>query len=173
MADDFVRQYPAGVVPIHRPKSLEENLRDDAVEWEARKRADPKLVSAAYDDINDAMTEQHQAAPTDIPDAAERERIVREEREFLEAFRRGLCDRLVQVQMTCTRCVPDGAGEGWRIHVRDSAGRPFDVLVSYEEAIRQGQKRGRKMGDALMTIVVTKVLAARRRYFERMGVELS
>lgn len=173
MSDDFVRQFPAGVVPVHRPKSLEENLRQDDLEFEARKRADPKLVPALYDDINDAMTEQHQAAPTDIPDAHERERIVREEREFLAAFERGLAERLVQVQMAVTRCVQDGTGEGWRIHVRDSAGRPFDVALSYDEAIKQGQKRGRKMGDALMTIVVTKLLAARRRYFERMGVELS
>jgi hypothetical protein len=168
MADDFVRQYPAGVVPMHRPKSLEENLRDEAIEWEARKRADPKLVSAAYDDINDAMSVQHQAAPTDTPDASERERIVREERQFLAAFERGLNDHLRQIQMRVTRCIADGEGTGWTVHVKDSENRPFTVRISYDDAIRAGEKHGPMMGVKLMGIVMRRLMGARDHYFARM-----
>lgn len=168
MSDDFVRQFPPGVVPMHRPKSLEENLRDEAVEWEARKRADPKLVSAAYDDINDAMTVQHQAAPTDTPDAAERERIVREERAFLEAFRRGLSDKLRQVDMRVTNVAVDGNGTGWRVAVKDRENRPFDVTITYEDAVLAGQRHGRDMGEHLMKLVMQRLIDARRLYFARM-----
>jgi hypothetical protein len=168
VSDDFVRQFPAGVVPVHTPRSLDEELKSEALEWEARKRADPKLVSAAYDDINDAMTVQHQAAPTDAPDAAERERIVREERQFLEAFSRGLDDVLPSIGMRVVKTIADGHGTGWRVQVKDSAGRPFSVLVSYEEAIAAGSQHGANMGEHLMAMVVAKLTEARDRYFARM-----
>jgi hypothetical protein len=168
VSDDFVRQFPPGVVPIHQPKSLEENLRDEAVEWEARKRADPKLVPAAYDDINDAMTVQHQAAPTDTPDAAERERVVREERAFLVAFERGLNDKLRQIDMRVTRCDVDGEGKGWRVAVKDRENRPFSVTITYEDAVIAGQRYGANMGERLMSQVMTRIIDARRLYFARM-----
>lgn len=167
MADDFVRQFQHGL-PVHTPKSLEENLREEAIEWEERKRREPGLVAAAYDDIQDAMTVQHQAAPTHEPTAAEREQTERDERQFLEAFHRGLSDRLVRYQMAVTRCAKDGEGQGWRVLVRDSAGRPFDVRISYDEAIGAGQKYGAAMGQELMSIVTRRLLGAREAYFRRM-----
>lgn len=167
MADDFVKQFQSGP-PVHTPKSLEENLREEAIEWEARKRADPKLVDAAWTDINDAMTVQHQAAPTHEPTAAERDQQEKDERQFLEAFERGLSERLVSYQMAVKRCSKDGEGQGWRIFVRDSAGRPFDVRISYDEAIRAGQRYGDRMGQELMSIVTRRLLGAREAYFRRM-----
>lgn len=167
MSDDFVKVF-GDKVPVHQTLSVAEQQKQDAVEFEARKSADPKLVPDVYDMWHDAQTQQHQAAPTGIPDAAERENIIREERAFLKAFERGLADFLRGYQMTVMRAMPDGEGNGWRIHVRDNAGRPFDVHISYEETIAAGEKHGAAMGSDLMKTVARKLIGARSHYLSRM-----
>ena len=52
--------------------------------------------------------------------------------------------------------------------LRDNAGRPFDVHVSYEEAIVAGQLFGADMGKDLMKTVVRKLIGARSHYLSRM-----
>lgn len=167
MSDDLIRRFQHGP-PVHRPKSLEENLRDDDIEWEERKRRDPGIVARAYDDIVDAMTEQHQAATTDIPDAHAREREEREERARLEAFSRGLRDVLPGIGMSLVRCTLDGHGNGWRAAVKDREGRPFAVSITYDAMIAAGQKHGREMGVHLLAETIGELKAMRERYFARM-----
>lgn len=172
MADDFVRQFQNGP-PLERPMTEAEEMRADDIEWEARKRLDPKLVSTTYDAIMDAMTVQHQAAELHGPDAARRDDEEREERQFLKAFELGLNDSLRQIGMRVMRLVRDDRGTdaeqwGWRVQVRDSEGRPFAVTLTYDDAAIAGSRYGRNMGQHLVAQVMAKLIGARQKYFARM-----
>lgn len=167
MADDFVKQFQSGP-PVHAPKSLEENLREEAIEWEAQKRADPTLVDKAWTDINDAMTVQHQAEPTHELSRTERDELEKDERQFLEAFQRGLAANLVSIGMRVVAVRKDGQGTGWRVMTKDSDNRPFAITITYDDAIDAGKAHGENMGRSLVALVISKLQAAREAYFRRM-----
>ena len=63
----------------------------------------------------------------------------------------------------------DGFGHGFLCKFTDRDGRPFEVLISYEDSFSEAAKRGPvDMGRGMMDLVISRLFDARTAYLRRM-----
>jgi hypothetical protein len=138
-------------------------------EWQAKKRADPLMVTQIYEEWHDRQPERyHQATQTNAPDASERERQKRDMVQ-LHAMLGQRCDRVLRQQgLRVVRVVDDGYGQHMILHVRDTYGRPFEAKLNYESAQHRTRTKGVSLVDSLVAELVSEIEKARKRYHERM-----
>ena len=90
---------------------------------------------------------------------------------FARAFRLGLGQHLRGNAhgFHCKGVTLDGFGNGFICRFQDKDGRPFEVLISYEDSFREAAKRGCvDMGRGMIDIVISRVFEAREKYLARM-----
>lgn len=138
-------------------------------EWQAKKSADPQMVTQVYEEWHDRQPERyHQASQTNAPDASERERQKRDMVQ-LHAMLGQRCDRVLRQQgLRVVRVLDDGYGENMIMHVRDTYGRPFEAKLNYQAAQQRKRTKGVSLVDSLVAELVTEIEKARKRYHERM-----
>lgn len=137
---DFVRQFdvgapdPSSVIPDGETQAevLAEQKRREDVEWEAQKRLNPKIIGQVYDDWHDAQTVQHQAAPSNLPTAEERDAEERARVQLAQAIMAGVYERLAPCDLSPVACVPDGTGGGFLLSVKDQVGRRYRVEMDFD-----------------------------------------
>lgn len=104
-----------------------------------------------------------------VEDPGVRDRINR----FMREFEVGLNDRLRGNEhgFICLAVNRDAFGEGFVCKFRDKDGRPFTAECSYEDGFEAAARYGNgEMGRGMLAVVVERLIAAREKYFKRMGV---
>lgn len=116
-----------------------------------------------FDEIN---SKQGDARPDEDP--ATRDRIAR----FMLDFHRGLNEQLRGNEhgFHCRGVNLDGRGTGFVCKFQDRTGRPFTVDVTYDDGFEAATKRGvTEMGRGMLDVVLERLIAAREKWFKRMG----
>jgi hypothetical protein len=118
-----------------------------------------------FQDVFDEITSKQGSARA--IDADLREKLER----FARQFRYGLGYHLRgNVHgFHCVGVTLDGFGSGFLCKFKDKEGRPFEVLVSYEDSFHEAAKRGVvDMGRGMIDLVIGRVFEARESYMRRM-----
>lgn len=140
---------------------------EDAIATEVQQDLDAGQGEKHFQEIFDSISSSS-ASPASGMDPDVRERLERFKREFLI----GLNERLRgnEHKFTCVAVNDDGHGNGFICKVRDGDMRLFTVEVSYDDGFEAAAKLGKEsMGRGMLAVVVERLVAARKRYFERMG----
>ena len=138
--------------------NLAKEVNEDIAKGEGAKH-----FQDVFDEV--ASTQGSARALTLDPDL--REKLER----FVRAFRLGLGQHLRgNVHgFHCLGVSLDGFGNGFLCKFKDADGRPFDVLISYEDSFQEAAKRGVvDMGRGMIDIVIARVFEARAAYMKRM-----
>lgn len=120
-----------------------------------------------FQDLFDSVSNSAGNAHVDM-DPATRERLAR----FRLEFCAGLNDRLRGNEhgFQCLAVNDDGHGSGFICKCRDKDGRAFTAEVSYDDGFAAAAQYGMEsMGKAMMAMVIERLVAARKKYFDRMN----
>jgi hypothetical protein len=147
-------------------------------EEEARFKAEIEGDRARRDAIidefmADAPSNTNQSSGTTEPSSEDLERMSRAAYQLMNEFPKALVQRLAPHGLTVRGMLPDGHGNGYVIYVVDNERREFPVQMGHEDTNRAFAELGSAMGVALVDLVERRVLAERKRYFERMGGQSS
>lgn len=140
---------------------------DPNYDW---RKHDPKLADDVAGMVEEARDAKHRPQMGDAagPDAAERERVERQEKRFLEALPRALTDRLQGSGLRCVGAHWDGTEQAYRVRAKDTAGRRFEALLTLDSALEIGAQMGEQAGRGMVTALAERLVAARAKYFSRM-----
>jgi len=140
---------------------------EDAIATEVQQDLDAGQGEKHFQDLYDSIASSS-ASPASGMDPDVRDRLERFKREFLV----GLNERLRgnEHQFRCVAVNDDGHGNGFICKFRDADLRLFTAEVSYDDGFSCAAKFGKtEMGRGMMSVVIERLIAARKRYFERMG----
>jgi hypothetical protein len=118
-----------------------------------------------FQDVFDEVSSTQGRASAIDPDL--REKLER----FANVFRLGLGQHLRGNAhgFHCKGVSLDGHGQGFICKFKDKDGRPFEVLISYEDSFQEAARRGVvDMGRGMIDIVISRLFAARVKYLERL-----
>lgn len=122
-----------------------------------------------FQDVWDSMlTENHQAQPTHAPDAAESDRIAKQEFELCRDLKTACTNELVGHGMRVLSVKKNGEGTGYLATIKDAEGRHYEATILYDEAARVDMSfKPHEVFRSMVNTVVTRALEARRKYFVR------
>jgi hypothetical protein len=122
------------------------------------------------DDVIDLrFGKNHQAQPTNLPSAVDRERTIRQLGEFIRWLARELGQRVQQfgfvigqVDLGNAAMNPDNA-DAWRIQAKDCQGRRYEIFISVDEVLELGEREGDRvnLGDSILATAISRLLKAR------------
>ncbi len=139
---------------------------EDALAVEIQQDIDAGVGEKHFQEVFDSVSNSAGNAHVDM-DPATRERLAR----FRLEFCAGLNDRLRGNEhgFVCLAVNDDGHGQGFICKCRDKDGRAFTAEVSYDDGFEAAARYGKEsMGRAMMQVVIERLVAARKKYFDRM-----
>jgi len=139
---------------------------EDAIAKEVQQDLDAGQGEKHFQDLFDSLAGSPSSPAQMDPDV--RDRLKR----FAFEFQVGLNDRLRGNEhgFVCLAVNDDGHGDGFVAKFRDKDGRPFTAECTFEDGFDGAAKFGKgEMGRFMMMKVIERLIAARKRYFERMG----
>lgn len=139
----------------------------DQIAKEVNEDIDAGQGEKHFQDLFDEINSKQGSAHVD-EDPAVRDRIAR----FMLDFHNGLNSQLRGNEhgFACLGVNADGKGTGFVCKFRDRTGRPFTVDVSYDDGFEAASKRGvTEMGRGMLDTVLERLIAAREKWFARMG----
>lgn len=134
-------------------------------------RTSPAAEHAVADDVTDLLDELRRGASPDYVSAADVEDERRASESFFTALARAIDSRL---PWAAGRAVVAelASRDGWSVALRDRDGRPYDVTVTYsalaDVALLQRAHDTERGPSVMAGLIVERLEAARRRWFERM-----
>ncbi len=142
------------------------DARERARRFEAE-RTD-KSDRAILDDYHDLITPNHQAEPTNEPDADERYKMERAAYKLITEFPAAIERRLKLYNLFVKGLLRNATtGDGYVLYVVDREGRHFDTELRQTDTLDAFYKYGDRMGIELVSLVEARILNARKCYFER------
>lgn len=161
---------PSSIIPDGKPlgEVLRENKAREDLEWEVRKKLEPKVIADVYDAFHDAQTFQHQAAPSNLPTQEERDDEEKARQQLAQAIMAGVNERLYSCDLFPVSCIPDGNRTGFVLSVKDKVGRRFRVDMDFEAMGGIMSQSGTDPFQKLLSHICQAVLDKRADYFARM-----
>jgi hypothetical protein len=150
--------------PALSPFSSEE---EDAIAAEVQEDIDAGVGEKHFQELFDSLNSTQGDASVDVSPEV-RDRLAR----FMLQFQAGLSDQLRGNEhgFVCLGVSADGHGTGFICSFRDKGNRPFNVAVSYDDGFQAAAKNGNaEMGRGMLTLVLDRLVAARKTWFARMG----
>lgn len=122
-----------------------------------------------FQDVTDLfLTDNHQAQPTHAPDAAECDRIARQEFELKRDLKLECTRMLVPHGMRVLHVNANGEGTGYLAQIKDGEGRLYDAQIYFDESARLDMSiKPHEVFRAMCGTIVERALEARKKYFVR------
>lgn len=140
---------------------------EDAIAGEVQADLDAGVGDKHFQEIFDSINSTQGDARVDVSPEV-RDRLNR----FMLQFQAGLSDQLRGNEhgFKCLGVSADGHGTGFICSFRDKGNRPFNVAVSYDDGFEAAAKNGKsEMGRGMLDVVLSRLIAAREKWFARMG----
>lgn len=122
-----------------------------------------------FEDVWDAfLTENHQAIPTNGPDAEQRDRIAKQEFHLCRDLKQQATAELISHGMRVLDVMKDGHDTGYTARIKDSEGRVYEASILYNEAAALDISiDAHGVFRHMVSTLVERALEARRKYFVR------
>ncbi len=121
-----------------------------------------------FQDVFDSLTENHQAQPTHAPDAAESDRIAKQEFELCRDLKLACTRELVSHGMRVLHVKKDGHGTGYLATMKDAENRQYEATITFDEAAKIDiHLKPHEVFREMVGTLVKRALEARRKYFVR------